>query len=72
MKYYKSLSDKDMIFADGTKALAFVTGELFTEKELKKQCERNKWNFDNIVKYNFLAVEISNRKIYYFFGHRFA
>ena len=42
MKYYKALNDKDMIFADRTKAPAFVKGELFTEKELKKQCEHNK------------------------------
>ena len=72
MKYYKSLSDKNMIFADRTKAPAFVKGELFTEKELKKQCEHNKWNFDKIVEYNFSTVEISKRQIYYCFGCRFA
>ena len=72
MKYYKSINDKYMIFADRTKALAFVKGELFTEKELKKKCERNKWNFDKIVERNFSTVEISKRQIYYFFGCRFA
>ena len=72
MKYYKALNDKDMIFADRTKAPAFVKGELFTEKELKKQCEHNKWNFDKIVERNFSTVEISKRQIYYFFGCRFS
>lgn len=72
MKYYKAINDKDMIFADRTKAPAFVSGELFTEKELKKQCEHNKWNFDKIVEHNFSTVEISKRQIYYFFGCRFA
>lgn len=37
MKYYKALDNKDMIFADRTKGLAFVKNELFTETELKKQ-----------------------------------
>ena len=41
MKYYKALNDKDMIFADRTKAPAFVKSELFTEKELKKYCDKN-------------------------------
>ena len=72
MKYYKAINDKDMIFIDRTKALAFVKGELFTEKELKKQCEHNKWNFDKIVENNFSTVEISKRQIYYVFGCRFA
>lgn len=72
MKYYKALNEKDMIFADRTKAPAFVRGELFTEKELKKLCEHNKWDFDIIVKYNFSTLKISNRQIYYFFGRRFA
>ena len=72
MKYYKAINDKDMIFADRTKALAFVKSELFTEKELKKQCERNRWNFDKIVAHNFSTVEISKRQIYYVFGCRFA
>lgn len=67
MKYYK-----DMIFADRTKGLAFVKNELLTETELKKQCERNRWNFDKIVEHNFLAVEISKRQIYWFFGCRFS
>lgn len=34
MKYYKALEGKDMIFPDRTKALAFVKGELFTEKRI--------------------------------------
>ena len=72
MKYYKAINDKDMIFADRTKAPAFVKGELFTEKELKKYCNKNKWNFDKIIECNFLTVEISKRQIYYFFGCRFA
>ena len=72
MKYYKSLNDKDMIFADRTKGLAFVKNELLTEKELKKQCERNRWNFDKIVEHNFSVVEISKRDIYWFFACRFA
>lgn len=71
MKYYKALNDKDMIFADRTKALAFTRGELFTEKELRKYCERNKWNFDKIAEHNFSTVEVSKRKIYWFFGCRF-
>ena len=72
MKYFKALDDKDMIFADRTKAPAFVKGELFTEKELKRYCDKNKWNFDKIVEHNFSAVEISKRQIYYFSGCRFA
>ena len=63
MKYYKAINDKDMIF---------VKGELFTEKELKRYCDNNNWNFDKIVEHNFLTVEISKRQIYYFFGCRFA
>lgn len=65
MKYYKALNDKDMIFPDRTKGLAFVHNELLTETELKKQCERNRWNFDK-------TVEISKRQVYWFFGCRFA
>ena len=72
MKYYKAINDKDMIFADGTKSSAFVKDELFTEKELTKYCERNKWNFDKVVEHNFSVVEISKRVIYWFFGSRFA
>lgn len=72
MKYYKAINDKDMIFADRTKALAFTRDELFTEKELTKYCERNKWNFDKIVEHNFSTVEISKRQIYWLFGCRFA
>lgn len=72
MKYYKAINDKDMIFADRTKGLAFVKNELFTETELKKQCERNKWNFDKIVEHNFSVIEISKRDTYWFFGFRFA
>ena len=72
MKYYKALNDKDMIFANRTKGLAFVRNELLTETELKKQCERNRWNFDKIVAHNFSTVEISKQQIYWFFGCRFA
>ena len=72
MKYYKAINDKDMIFSDRTKALAFVKNELFTEKELKRYCSRNNWNFDKIVEYNFSTVEISKRQVYTFFGCRFA
>ena len=72
MKYYKALNDKDMIFADKTKAPAFVKGELFTEKELKRYCDKNKWNFDKIVEHNFLTVEISRQQVYRIFGCRFA
>ena len=72
MKYYKALDYKDKIFADRAKGLAFVKNELFTEKELKKQCECNGWNFDKIVEHNFVPVEISNREVYWFFGARFA
>lgn len=72
MKYYKALNDIDMIFLDRTKGLAFVKNELLTETELKKKCERNKWNFDKIVEHNFSVVEISKRDIYWFFGCRFA
>lgn len=72
MKYYKAINDKDMIFADRTKGLAFVKNELLTETELKKKCERNKWNFDKIVEHNFSVIEISKRDIYWFFGCRFA
>lgn len=72
MKYYKALDDKDMIFRDRTKSQAFIKDELFTEKELKKQCERNRWNFDKIVEHNFSVLEISKRDIYWFFGCRFA
>ena len=72
MKYYKALNDKDMIFADKTKAPAFVKGELFTEKELKRYCDKNKWNFDKIVEHNFSTVEISRQQVYRFFGCRFA
>ena len=72
MKYYKAINDKDMIFADRTKAPAFVRGELFTEKELKKLCEHNKWNFDKIVERNFSMVEISRQQVYRLYGCRFA
>lgn len=72
MKYYKSINDKVMIFLDRKKGLAFVKNELFTEKELKKQCERNKLNFDKIAAHNFSVVEISKRDIYWLFGCRFA
>lgn len=72
MKYYKALNDKDMIFPDRTKGLAFVRNELLTETELKKQCERNRWNFDKIAAHNFSTVEISKRQVYWFFGCRFA
>lgn len=72
MKYYKAINDKNMIFADRTKDLAFVQNELFTEKELKSYCDKNKWNFDKIVEHNFSTVEISKRQIYYVFGCRFA
>ena len=72
MKYYKAINGKDMIFTNGTKAPGFVKGELFTEKELKRYCDKNNWNFDKIVEHNFSTVEISKRQIYYFFGCRFA
>ena len=72
MKYYKALNDKDMIFPDRTKGLAFVRNELLTETELKKQCERNRWNFDKIVAHNFSTVEISKQQVYWLFGCRFA
>ena len=72
MKYYKALNDKDMIFANRTKGLAFARNELLTETELKKQCERNRWNFDKIVAHNFSTVEISKQQVYWFFGCRFA
>lgn len=72
MKYYKALSDKDMIFLNRGKGLAFVRNELLTETELKKQCGRNRWNFDKIVEHNFSVVEISKRDIYWLFGYRFA
>lgn len=72
MKYYKALHDKFMIFADKTNGLAFVHGELLTEVELKKKCERNKWNFDKIVENNFSEIEISKRDVYHLFGCRFA
>ena len=72
MKYYKAINDKDMICADRTKVLVFVQDELLTEKELKRYCSRNNWNFDKLVEQNFLAVEISKRQIYYYFGCRFA
>ena len=71
MKYYKAIDYKDMIFPKG-KGLAFVKNELFTEKELKKRCEREGWNFDKIVEDNFSVVEISKRDIYWLFGCRFA
>ena len=71
MKYYKAIDYKDMIFPEG-KGLAFVKNELLTEKELKKQCERNRWNFDKIVEHNFSAVEIPKSQTYWFFGSRFA
>lgn len=72
MKYYKVLDDKDMIFPDRTKALAFVKDELLTERELKWLCERNKWNFDKIVEDTFTTVEIPPRLTYRLFGSRFA
>ena len=72
MKYYKALNDKDMIFANRTKALAFTKNELFTEKELKRYCNWNNWNFDKIVERNFSTIEISSRQTYRFFGCRFA
>lgn len=72
MKYYKALNDKVMIFADRTENIAFTQGELFTEKELQRYCERNKWDFDKIVAHNFSVVEISKRKIYWLFGCRFS
>ena len=72
MKYYKAINDKDMIFADRTKAPAFVQNELFTEKELKRYCDKNMWNFDKIVEHNFSTVEISRQQVYRFFGCRFA
>ena len=72
MKYYKAINGKDMIFTNGIKASAFVKGELFTEKELKRYCDKNNWNFDKIVENNFSTVEVSKRQIYYFFGCRFA
>lgn len=71
MLYYMSLNDKDMIFPDRIKGLAFVKGELYTEKELMKYCERNKWNFDKIVENNFSKIEISKRLVYHLFGCRF-
>lgn len=72
MKFYKALNDKDMIFSDGTKGVAFVRNELLTESELKNQCACNRWNFDKMVELNFSEVEISKRDIYWFFGSRFA
>lgn len=72
MKYYKAINDKDMIFPGRIKALAFVKGVLYTEKELKAYCECNSWNFDKIVEHNFTQVEISERDIYWLFGCRFA
>ena len=72
MIYYKVINDKDMIFPDRIKGFAFVKGELFTEKELREYCGRNKWNFDKIVENNFSEIEISKRKVYHFFGCRFA
>ena len=72
MKYYKAIKDKYKIFKKRGWDIAFVQNELFTEKELKSYCARNKWNFDKIVEDNFSVVEISKRQIYYFFGCRFA
>lgn len=72
MKYYKAIDDKDMIFADSTKGLAFVKDELFTEKELKVYCERNRWNFNIIVEHYFTPVVISSKQVCRFFGSRFA
>ena len=72
MKYYKAINDKVMFLANRTKAIVFVQNELLTEKELKRYCEQNNWNYDKIVEQNFSTVEISKRQIYYFFGCRFA
>ena len=72
MKYYKALINKDMIFPNGVKGAAFTKDELLTEKELKKYCERNKWDFDKIVEQNFSTVEISKRQVSRFVGCRFA
>ena len=72
MKYYKAINDKVMFMENRTKALVFVQNELLTEKELKRYCEQNNWNFDKIVKNNFSTVEIPKRKVYFFFGCRFA
>lgn len=58
MKYYKAIDDKVMIFADRTKRLAFVKDELFTEKELKAYCERNRWNFNITVERYFTPLVI--------------
>lgn len=71
MKYYKAINNKDMIFQDRIKGLAFVKNELLTETELKNKCKRNKWDFDRVVEENFRTVEISKPEIYWFFGFRF-
>lgn len=72
MKYYKALNDKVMILPYRTKGPFFAKDELLTETELKKLCERYRWNFDKIVENNFSVVEISKREVYWFFGYRFA
>lgn len=72
MKYYKAIKDKYKIFKKRGWDIAFVQNELLTEKELKRYCSRNNWNFDKIAEDNFSVVEISKRDIYWFFGCRFA
>lgn len=74
MKYYKALYDK-RCFSGKSRSIispAFVKNELYTEKELWDYCKRNNWDFDRTVEWNFRIAEISKRKIYWFFGCRFA
>lgn len=74
MKYYKAIDYIDKVFPKG-KGLAlvkFVKNELFTEKELKRYCDRFGLNFERVCAYCFVMCEISKKKTHWLFGCRFA
>lgn len=74
MLYYKSIDTRRVICPKNRKWVdpAFVANELYTEKELRRYCERLGLNFDSVCASCFVKREISKKKVYWFFGCRFA
>lgn len=73
MLYYKSTDTRRIICPKSRKWLdpAFVANELYTEKELRRYCERIGLDFDAAALNCFKKVQISKRTVHWFFGCRF-
>ena len=64
MLYYKSTDTRRVLCPKNRKWIdpAFVENELYTEKELRRYCERLGLNFDFVCSSCFVMLEISKKK----------